>query len=479
MGDVLHGGAQLGARMGPEIGDTSTTPQQQQGLTQRVDAAAQQHEQQYQQDPQRQAHPIAAGIGRFGGNVAATSPIMALPGGGASMAGRVGMGMLAGGMGGVTQPVTGGDYWTEKAKQVGIGAGAGGALGAAGSMIGPSLSADVQKARAAFPKLDRVLSGWEGRTPERFGIATVNQALEPINVTVPAGVKAGHGLIEFGQDALTDAYNEVLPHVSLSRRGLPDLLPPEDLVPERAQQFSKMVKSYLTDKFDASGAMDGQAFKKAESTLSSRAMQFKGSKDPDQRQLGEALENVVATMRDGLAAQNPQYAQRLQNINNSYAMFMRVQDAAARNADSKGIFTPYDLLQASKKSDKSSNKRAFASGRAMMQAFGEAGTLAISKGRADPGTANEIMTTLVGETLGMVHGPMGGAAGAVAGRVAGAALEPALQRAGQLASRVTGHPYARVAGRAVSGAAPAAGAAAARTAGQRRARGPHDTEPPP
>ena len=470
--DVVHGGAQIGARMGPEIGDTTTTPEQSQGLTQRVDQAAQQSAQAYQNDPHRQAHPIAAGIGRIGGNVAATAPLMALPGGAASIPGRIGMGAAAGAMGAAAQPVTGGDYWTEKAKQVGIGAAAGGALGGAGRAIGPPLGQAAQDAISKFPHIAALIRGTAARSPDNFNRGAINQALDPIGAVIPPNVKAGHELINAGSDALTDAYNKVLPRLSLRAdpdfmlKGMADIRSAgEELLPDQQKVFLKLVENRIEKPLaDARGMLDGEAIKRAESALTKKASAYGGSSDAGQRELSEALYAARESMMEAVARQNPEAAGALQRVNQAYAMFTRVRAAASRKADSEGVFTPQDLLAASRSGDKSAGKGSFAKGDAAMQAVGEA-----TKGPMSAGKVNRQLLSILGTIGGAAT--EGGALGAGAGGAIGYAAPEILKGA----ARATQHPISRGVGAGVSSLAPAAG----EEAGRRITKPGHKTEPPP
>lgn len=138
-GDIIRGGAQIGARMGPEAPQFAQ-PGDRESLIRRVDTETQQREQQYQADPRTQAHPIASAIGRIGGNVATTLPMAAIPAGGATMPARLGVSALTGAVAApLTQPVTGGNFGAEKMKQAGAGL-VGGAAGAAlGEVVGSTL----------------------------------------------------------------------------------------------------------------------------------------------------------------------------------------------------------------------------------------------------------------------------------------------------------------------------------------------------
>ncbi|KVP90700.1 hypothetical protein WJ95_09340 [Burkholderia ubonensis] len=84
-----------------------------------------------QYDPYQRAHPIAAGTGNIGGQIAGTAPTMAIGPGyaGLGLLGRLGLGAAQGAAGAAMMPVQnpGDDFWTQKAAQMGVGAALGGA----------------------------------------------------------------------------------------------------------------------------------------------------------------------------------------------------------------------------------------------------------------------------------------------------------------------------------------------------------------
>jgi hypothetical protein len=83
--------------------------------------------------PYSAAHPIVAGAGDIGGQIAGTAPTMLMGPefAGLSLAGKVGLGAAQGAAGAAMMPTDGENFWSDKAKQVGIGAGLGAAVPAA------------------------------------------------------------------------------------------------------------------------------------------------------------------------------------------------------------------------------------------------------------------------------------------------------------------------------------------------------------
>ena len=99
-----------------------------------LDKSVQKREQDYEK-----TKPPGFDFARLFGNILspANYPVMAIPGGGAGMAARVGTGMVQGALAGMLEPSAGGSFGKEKLLQGAGGAVGGAALGAAGKALEP------------------------------------------------------------------------------------------------------------------------------------------------------------------------------------------------------------------------------------------------------------------------------------------------------------------------------------------------------
>ena len=377
--ETVEGGSQIGARMMREPGGGDPMmPLAPPGPDKvaEVDRIIRGNAAAYEQDPARRAHPLASGAGRLVGNVASTLPVAAMvPGGAGSAAGLIGRSALVGGLSAATQPVTPKqpeDYWSEKAKQIGVGAAAGAALPAVGSVIAPRLPSP-QAIGSAFRPLKSFLQGGEERTLPGFNRTIARQVLDPIGGNVTQNLK-GHKLASAVEDQLDDAYGRVLPHLSLSRDAVVRSASPEtrefvsELDPLEGRQFETFVTNKLLKKFPESGIMSGEDFKKVERDFGSRAMSYLGTQKD---QLGRALLHTLSDLKEALAGENPTWAPELRRVNESWKMWTRYRQAAS-GATSHGTFTPDDLLRAIRSQDPTAGRAAFAKGDALLQKYAEA-----------------------------------------------------------------------------------------------------------
>jgi hypothetical protein len=449
--DVVESGAEIGSKMGSEFpGDVQ--PGQ---LTPQVNQAVQQGAQAYQQTPAVQQHPLAAGIGRVGGNIAASAPLAAVPGASGAGMGLAGRAALGAGMGAATGGLPG--------------AAAGGLTGGLGGMIGPRINPAFQAIAQEVPNFTQMVSGVMPRTPDSFQRAVANEVLKPIGQTIERSVKAGHDLVNAVGDKLEDAYNAVLPKVTFravekdpetgtsfaeAAKAL------EDQVPESfLKDFGRLYKRVITDRLDENGNMTGQAFKKADSEIGKKAASNLAPRaNATERDYGEALRELQMAMRENLAIHNPTESKALQDANTAWARYVRMEEAAGRGVSSNGEFMPNDLLASVKKLE---GARGFSQGDKLMQKFGRAGNELIA-GR--PMNGQRWLADLVGAGIGGAAGhAMGGPVGGYLGAGAGAVGSDIGQRAFGGIARQTEKPGAREFGAAVGRSAGMAGTAGAST----------------
>lgn len=349
---------------------------------------------------------------------------------------------------GAMQPVTdkGKDYWSQKERQLIGGAVTGTVLGGAGkavsaiaapalkgaaeslaragvpltpgqiaqgaeSIVGAQIKR-VEEAAKSFPILGTFIRRAEERSVDGFNRAVVNQALEPIKVTVPKSVAVGHDLIDYARKQLSKKYETLLPKLQLQvDQGFAnDLAAIKDRVrelpPAQQAQFQAIAINRFTRNLSQYGTMDGQLLKSVEGQLSYISSGYTSSLDGAQRGLGHAVEDLNKAIRQALSRSNPKYATELKDINASYAMFARVRAAATRRATSTGVFLPSDLLQAIKSKDSSAGKDVFSRGEALMQTFAEAGQKILPDTLRDSGTPERYFWAQLAEAIGM--GEIGG-----------------------------------------------------------------------
>ena len=370
----------------------------------------------------KEARGPNAGTDWLGTGIEVANPIN-YAGGGLMRGGGLVRALAGGALAGAMQPATGGgDFWTQKAEQAGVGA-AGGAVGmgvgnALGRMVAPLGGDAGALARAGVRLTPGQMAGGMARRAEEalgsqpvvgsmvrhaqnaaladFNRAAINRALEPMGARLPPGVAAGNEAIGAARTTLGAAYDRLLPRMSFTadRQFAADLQNLGTLVsempPPQAAQFRTIVRNRLMQRLQPNGRMDGETLKQVESELANAAAEWRPSGDAAHRQLATALDEVRNLLRQNLQRQNPAHAGELQNINAAYARFKRVEAAAANRSTSDGVFTPGDLLTAVKRGDRTAGKGAFARGDALMQDIAQQGQRVLGRILPDSGTTERL-----------------------------------------------------------------------------------------
>lgn len=407
---------------------------------------------------------LARSVGRMVPAVAAGAIAGPLTGG---IAGA----MIGGTAAELANPVASGNYAEEKTKQALMGAAFGGGGGlimkGGAAVVGPTVreaAAELMKngvqltpgqiaggilrrgeeAAKSIPVLGSFIRGAEGRSIDGFNKAVINQSLDPIGVQLPKNISSGHEAITFAKDKLGDAYDSLLPKMQLTMDAplASDLsnvryLASSALPEAQYKQLENIMQQRVQRYFNNTGSIPGNELKAIERDLNSLASSYRSSTDGAQRELAHSLDDIRGSVRDALTRQNPQNAAELQKINDAYAMFTRVESAAARRAGGQGVFTPSDLLQSIKSADKTVRKGAFARGDALMQDFAEFADTVLPSKLPDSGTTERGIWDAM-----ILHG----AAPTVAGGAIFAPKAAAIVGGGVL-------PYTKIGGKSINAAA--------------------------
>jgi hypothetical protein len=434
MADSIHGGAQLLTKVLPRgVVDAGNQINNfladKTGLVARlpeggVDEQVREREAQYQQ--QR----AAAGETGFDGyrtvgnvlspaNVALASRLPAA----ASFGGRILAGAGGGAATAALNPVTEGDFATEKGSQIALGAGFGAAVpavtGGIARMVSPRASVDpnVQLLRreGVTPTVGQALGGWANRAEEKamslplmgdaishsrevarrqFNEAAINRATAPIGVR-SQGV--GQGAVQQAGDRITDAYNgarAALGSFRLDRTGLQEIRRIQAMVgnlPEAQQRsFNATLRAVATD-ISPNGTIPASVFKRIDSRIGQDAARFSGSSDPYHQQLGDAFTALQTAISGAGRRANPRADAMFSAADRAYANLVRVEGASKAAMNAEGVFTPGQLNMAVRQADQSVRDRATARGTALMQDLGNAGQQVLGNRVPNSGTADRLM----------------------------------------------------------------------------------------
>jgi hypothetical protein len=383
----------------------------------------------------RQGNPPSFSPAMIAGEMLSTAPLaMALPGAGAAtLPGRLISGIGTGALAGATQPVDtekNPDYLTQKIDQTAEGAAWGAlgpvATGALAQAAKPSVSDGVaaltdrgvrptigqmmggpvnriEQAATSMPLIGDFIKSARARSVQQFNRGAVGDVLSDIGETLETPGMGRDVIAEMG-DKVSRAYDRAVPQAGaqIDPQAAQDFTRLQQMArfmpADRAQQFDNMLQSMVLDKISPNGSMTGQSFKEAESDLGKTAAGYIYNRQStsDERQLGGALREAQAVLRQWLERTNPQSAADIQAANSAYAKMLRVENASARPGEDPGVFSPAQFQAAVKKF---ASDRQYAQGRALMQDYADAGRSILGPTVPDSGTPLRSAALLAGGAL--------------------------------------------------------------------------------
>ena len=403
----------------------------------RMDELARAEELAYQQ--QRQARgETGFDVPRLAGNV--LNPATIVP---AARAAQVVSGVgktaqtVAGGVaGGVMQPVTEeGDFASQKAQQIGVSA-VTAPLGekvvaSTGRVLNPLVSKAEQTMRdlGITPTIGQTLGGQFKSIEEfaqnlpligssienarqrvlfDFNKGVINKALNRVKDKLPEDV-IGRDAIKYASDKVSDKYDDVLAKMSFdldfatTSNILSSLSKNTNLSPNQRQEVAQILNDVVLSKFSGQ-KLDGKTFKGIESDLRKKASNYMNSNTASEKEVGEALKDVLGVLKKELYFQNPKQTPQLRRIDSAYSDLSVINIAAANSGAPNGVFTPKQFSTAVRQADKTRNKSAFAKGTAKSQQISDAGVQVLGD-QSKATLEGNIATRIVGG-YGMFTEPM-------------------------------------------------------------------------
>lgn len=341
--------------------------------------------------PYSNAHPLVAGTGNVIGNAAATAPLaLAAPEvSGMGLLGKFGTGAALGAANGAVAPVEnpGDNFWTQKAKQVGLNAGLGGVMlpvtSGIGSMVrgvtnpvvqgmadsgvqmtpGQILGGGFQRTEdklTSVPVMGDMIRNAQQRAVQSFNRTTYARALQPIGQALPDNVGPGSDGVAYVRNQIGNVYNSIEPRASFvsdqnfgnDLAGIRNDL--SQAAPGALPQFDNIVQNQITGKLaggavpqgggmPVGGVMTGAQWGDTRSMLNRFArMQTRGDASADQIALGNALGDLNDAVTAGVGRSSPPDIQpTLQKANAAYAQYKQIERAASLKGarDNGNIFT--------------------------------------------------------------------------------------------------------------------------------------------
>lgn len=295
------------------------------------------------------------------------------------------------------------DFAEEKARQTALGA-VGGVVGGAavkgaGKVLNPVVSAAEQKLTDLGVKLTPgqligptardveafatnlfgvgpSISAAKQRAVQSFNKGVINKTLAKIDDKLPE-TAVGRDAILYAADQVSNAYDDVLSKMSfeLNFKTSSDVLTALNKArlpsTEEKTKALELVNSLALSKFDKQ-TLTGAEYKQIETELRQEAANYLKSESPSNKNIGNALKEVLNVFKKELAAQNPKQTSKLRRIDAAYGDLEVIQTAAANSGAENGIFTPKQYQTAVRQRDITRNKKSFARGTARGQDVSDA-----------------------------------------------------------------------------------------------------------
>jgi hypothetical protein len=262
----------------------------------------------------------------------------------------------------------------------------------------------TEDALTSLPIAGDFIKAGQRRAITDFNKTALNRVLNPIGKTVK---KVGREGIEEAQDAVSKAYDDILPKLTAQVDDIfkTDLKHIVDAASELSETQKKRLLEIVSTKINrhvtGKNLLNGETLKRIDSELGRLGSGYSKSLDVDVQDLGSVVNTLKVSFRELVKRQNPESI-ALRNADEAFANLLRVQRAAGATGAAEGVFTPAQLANAVKAMDNSLRKKAFSSGNALMQDLAESGKSVLSQTVPDSGTPYRV-ANLGAVVAGGVH----------------------------------------------------------------------------
>jgi hypothetical protein len=209
-----------------------------------------------------------------------------------------------------------------------------------------------------------------------FNKSVVNNALKKVNDKLPSDV-VGRDAIAYASEQVSNQYDDVLSKMNFdldfatTSNILASLSKSTNLSQNQREEVAKTLNDIVLGKF-AGQKIDGKEFKGIESDLRKKASNYLNSTTASEREIGQALSDVLGVMKKELYFQNPKQTPKLRRIDSAYSDLSVINIAAANSGAQSGVFTPKQFSTAVRQADATRRKSAFAKGKAKSQEISDA-----------------------------------------------------------------------------------------------------------
>lgn len=201
----------------------------------------------------------------------------------------------------------------------------------------------------SLPGIQQVIQQAQARPVGQFRRKAVEDAVAGLDINIPRNLD-GEALVEFVEEAIGDAYQSIVPKLSITAKPVSDGI--EAIVNKRvadgvfseadAKEFRKLIAEVFTRNV-IKGQLSKEMLKDAESSMSAEVRGLMKGSATDRR-LARALKEAQALFRNEINIQNPQVPD-LQPVNRAFARMRPIVKAKDAAVGKGGEFTPVQLLR--------------------------------------------------------------------------------------------------------------------------------------
>lgn len=217
---------------------------------------------------------------------------------------------------------------------------------------------------------------------EQFQDAYINDALKPLGLQLPAGLKPTQQM-QHAQEAFNSAYEAARSQMRVVPDGemwndLMDFstrLASDEYSEAAATRLQKLLRDQVQRRIQ--GPIGGDEYKSLSSLLGKRANQFAKRQD---QEMVDGVAELQRIVDDAARRHSPAEAVDLMDrADTGYGILARAEEAARTISNAPGEFTPQQALGAVKKGDTTARNRALLRGEARGQQLAQAGVEALGK----------------------------------------------------------------------------------------------------
>lgn len=298
-----------------------------------------------------------------------------------------------------------------------------------GQMRG-GVARSAEEAATSLPMLGTAISERRMEGIETFNRAVANRVLKPVGEKLPENIRPGSEAVKYAGDLISKGYEDTIPgrSVRLDPAFSEDVALAfdaiTDMTPAGRDRLDDIIFQRVTSRLPENGVIDGRRYKLIQSDLDKSVDRFSKSMDSDDQAMAETLRGIQSALEGAAKRQDPDFADKMQALDRSWAELSRMEVAAGKDNQLGGIFTPAQYGQAIRAADSRVRKRGAARGEALSQDLAQAALQVLPSRTPDSGTAGRAGWGMAASYIpsaiagAMTGGPILGPAAGIAGQTA-------------------------------------------------------------